>query len=411
MLAAIVFVWLMGRFGGPSVSVGGSSYRVHVTVPDTEGLAKKSDVLTRGVKVGEVSAINIHGRTADIALSMLPRYRPIPAAARVRVGQKTLLGEAYVELTPPRRPGPSVPDGGRLAASSITDAVELDEALSAVGARARPAVRSSLGTFARGARSPVTSERLSATLGRLDGLTGQLRNLTSTLHGQSRTVAALVTDARPVLGELGDRQRQITDIVTAGRQTLAALGQRRTDLQTGLEQVPRTLVVARRSLVTLRPLLVEARPLLSDLRRAAPALTLALNDLRPVSTDAATVLARIGRLRRSADPVLKLAGPVIAEARPVARRLDPTLANLVPIVDYLEPRKKVLAAWFSQTAAFSQQGDAKGKFVRFGIFVDPATASSGNGSSQGNAYPAPGDQASNAPYARGSYPQLRAYMP
>ena len=409
-VSSILFVILMDRFGGPSFG-GGPAYSVSASFTDTQGLAKKSDVLQRGVKVGEVGAITVEGDRAKVRLELQERYAPVDRAATVRVGQKTVLGEAYVDLVPGSRRAGTLADGATIAAARVVPAVELDEALGALDEPALASMRSVLKTFSRGAGDPEAAERVNATVGELDTLTGELRRLTSTLKGQERTIAGSVQDSRTVLAELGRRESQLVRIVSGARATLGALAARQEALDGGLRELPRVLSTAQGTLAKARPLLVEARPLLRDLRAAAPALTPAVRDLRPVARDATRVLAGLPRLARVALPVLDRADGVVAVARPAARALDPALANLVPIVDYLAPRRRTLAAWFSQTAALGKQGDAKGRWARFFIFVDPQTGFASPGNLRSNSYTPPDDAENPQPYKAGSYPRLLPYKP
>ena len=410
LAAGALFLTLSSRFGGPSL-VRTSTYELTAMFADTQGLAKKSDVLVRGVKVGEVGAIDVRDGLAHVRLDLQPRYAPVDRAATVRVAQKTVLGEAYVNLIPSRRSSDPLPDGSKLARENVLASVELDEALGALDEPARRDLTSMLDTLARGAADPATADRVNATLGEIDSLTGALRRLTATLKGQESTITATVQDSRIVLRELGRREEQVTRIVSDGRATLEALGGRQRALDAGLRELPQLLVSARTTLDEARPLLREARPLVDDLRRAAPALTPAIADLRPVAGDGASLVRGLPRLARTAVPVLRRADGVVKAARPVARALSPTFANLVPAVRYVEPRRRALAAWFSQTAGLGRQGDAKGRWARFFIFVDPQTAAGIPGPRQGNAYTPPDDALNNQAHKPGSYSRLLPFKP
>lgn len=404
-----LFVWLMGRFGGPALELG-DPYRLSAVVADSQGLARKSDVLVRGVKVGEVRAIERDGARAIMSFDLERRYAPVRSSTTLRIGQKTVLGEAYVDLVPGRK-GPELRDGSRLAPDAVRPTVELDEALEALDGRAEASLQRMLPTYARGAAAPETSRRMGETLVRLRQLTTQLRGLGETLEGQGETIAGGVVDTRSVLSRLAGRERVLTELVASGRTTLEAVAAQRAGLAAGMVELPRLLRTARATLSEARPLLVEARPLLGDLRAAAPSLSAGLTDLDPVAVSARRVLRGLPKLNRTALPILARVRPVVVAARPVARLLGPTLANLVPLVRYLEPRANTLAAWFANTAAIGLNGDAKGSWVRFQIFVENGTATGIPGTLRHNAYTEPGDAADNQPYVPGAYPRLSAARP
>ena len=52
-------------------------------------------------------------------MNLKQRYAPIPADTRAIVRLKTLLGEAYVELSTGTHSGPQLPDGGTIARSQV----------------------------------------------------------------------------------------------------------------------------------------------------------------------------------------------------------------------------------------------------------------------------------------------------
>src|SRR3954454_2855478 len=128
-IAAIaLFLFFMSRFGGPSVRLS-SPYEVSALVPDSEGLAARSDVLDRGVKVGEVEGVDVQGDAALVKLAIDGDYAPLPSDSTVRVAQKTLFGESYIDLGMGKQ-ATSLPDGTRLAPSEVLPAaVDIDEAL------------------------------------------------------------------------------------------------------------------------------------------------------------------------------------------------------------------------------------------------------------------------------------------
>lgn len=409
--ATAIFLYLMDRFGGPSMSFS-EPYSLVAGIPDTQGLAKKSDVLVRGVKVGEVQSIDVDGGDrAQVTLAIGDEYAPVRRSATVRVGQKTVLGEAYVDLDPGTRSEPPLADGARLPAAQVLPAVELDEALAALDADGRRSLRGMLRTFGRGARSPETAQRVGATASRLAELTRQLRRLGVALRGQDGDLARLVLDSRTVLGELADREARVNRLVADGSATLGALAAHDASLREGIAEMPRLLAAARRTLGQAQPLLREGRPLLADLERAAEPLDSAFEDLRPVADSARRVLARLPALNRTAIPFLRRARPVVEAARPVARRLTPALGNLITAVRYLEPRRNTLSAWFSNTADMGLNGDEKGSWVRFFIFAEHGTGFGAPGAFRNNAYTTPNDGDDLQPHRPGSYPRLRAAMP
>lgn len=408
-LAGVVTMVLSDRFGGPAIPLG-DSYRLSVSIRDSRDLSKKSDVSVRGVKVGAVEQIETAGDRAEVTMTIDRDKTSVWRDAAVRVGQKTVLGEAYVELSPGHASAGQLPDGGRI--SRVRPSVDVDDALTALNAPARRDLRSLLLSAARGARSPRTPARFAETLRRTSALVSELRRLTSVLAGQNSDIAGFVTDSGIVLGELGRRERSLRTIVSSGRATFAALDTQRAALQAGLTELGPLLESGRAVLRDARPLLTDARPLMADLRTAAPELSAALKDLGPFADDVRRTLLGLPRLTRAAVPVLEQALPLITAARPAARQLDPALANLVPIVRYLKRHRASLAAFFANSADLQgSERDSKGIWVRFFLFLENGTAfAQTNGKFENNAYAA-GDARNNKAYNPGAYQRLTPYRP
>jgi phospholipid/cholesterol/gamma-HCH transport system substrate-binding protein len=411
LVAAAIFIYLMGRFGGPSVNLS-DAYEVSATIPDTQGLAVKSEVLVRGVKVGEVQEITDEGAAARVKFAIQSRYAPLGEDATVRVGQKTLLGESFVDLDRGHVARGRLADGAELASSRVQPTVEIDEALASLGPQTRAHMRSLLASTGEGAVSPGTNARVDQSVEGLARTVDSLHKLSRTLRDQRTDIAGTVQDSRVVLRALGSREAQLRAIVSRARRTLEATASSGRELRAGMTDLPDLLASTQRTLSDAQPLLKEARPLVANLANAAPALTPALEDLRPVARSATRVIDGLGPLNGVAVPFLRKARPVVDLARPVARGSDPAIRNLVSMVAYLSPRKNTISSWFANTGDLGLNGDTQGSWARFFIFVDPMTAFGRKSSGvENNAYTSPDDAASNRSYGRGGYPRLRAYEP
>jgi phospholipid/cholesterol/gamma-HCH transport system substrate-binding protein len=409
-IAVALFVYLSGRFGGPTIQFS-KPYLVSAQLPDSKELAVRSDVLDRGVRVGQVEAISLRGNRALVTFSIDRRYAPLHRGASIQVAEKTLLGESFIALDPGPRAAPALRSGTMLSPSQVLPAsVEIDQALNALDPRAIAHLKGILAATATGVGAPGASQQVAATLAALPALTSHLRQLAAILAGQEAQIASGVIDTHTVLNELGERQQQLAAIVSGARATLAALDYRTRALGSGLGQLPVLLSTARRTLHDARPLLLSARPLLSDLRMAAPPLARALEALPPVTGGANTLLDRLPSFDDSVVPFLAALRPVLALLDPTGVALGPALRNLVTIAAYLSARKNTFTAWFANTEGLGQQGDAKGKFARFFIFMEPGTSSGIKGGDyQSNPYTAPNDALHNEPYS--GYPRLEPYNP
>ena len=405
-----VFLVLLARFGGPTIRLS-EPYFVTATFKDIQGLAVRSDVLVRGVRAGQVEDIERRGGIALLTLRIDSDGVTVRRGATVRTGQKTLLGEAYVDLDPGPAKAPALPDRTSLPVSATLDAVELDEALDALDAPARTPLTAAVREAGEGAQDPETAVQVSATVGELRATVAQVRRLGDTLREQDAEVAGAVRDGRAVLEEAAGAEAALRSLVADAATTLTALTSSDAALRATARELPATLTDVRATLDAAEPLLREARPLTRDLSAAAPALTRALRAAPRTARELDAILRRAPRLRAAAEPALRRLRSIVPAARATARGLGPVLGDLVPAIHYLAPREKTIAAWFANTADLGLNGDAKGSWARFFIFMDPLSGFGAPQARSGNAYTLPGDAAANQPYRKGDYPQLRRAAP
>jgi phospholipid/cholesterol/gamma-HCH transport system substrate-binding protein len=407
--AAALFLFFLARFGGPSLDLG-SDYTLTAAFPDTSGLSVRSEVLDRGVHVGEVQSIDVEGSRALVTVSLDDAIAPVHRDATMRVGEKTLFGESFVDLDPGRTGSGELDSGSTLQASQVLSGpVDVDEALKVLNAPARRNLQDVLGTLGESAAAPGAEEEISQTYGQLANLTARLRGLADTLHGQEGQIATGVNDANTVFRTLGVREGQIRQIVSGARATLGALARQRDSLRAGIAELPALLESARSTLLDVRPLLTEARPVTRHLAAAAPALGAALNDVPATVRSANSLLDGVPELRQVALPFLSETSGVLSLARPAEGPLSVAMRNLVPIVRFLSRRRDTIAAWFSNTGDLGSHRDSTGYFARFFVSFEPGSGFGTKGQFQNNSYTRPHDAAHNQPYS--GYPRLMPYQP
>lgn len=102
-----------------------SYYYVNAILPRAgQQLELEADVRIRGVKVGEVSNIQLRGRKAVVTLRIDEPYK-VPRDARAFIGIKTLLGERFVGLSfPPHDHGPYLADGSTITRTVVGPEIE-----------------------------------------------------------------------------------------------------------------------------------------------------------------------------------------------------------------------------------------------------------------------------------------------
>src|SRR3982751_6885953 len=132
----LLFLWL--AFGGP-IPFQPQGYQFKINFPEATQLANEDDVRISGVPVGMVKKIEPKRGLSQATIQLDTKYAPLPKNSRAILRQKTLLGETYVELTPGRPGGPTIPEGGSLPTGQVSPTVELDEIFRAFDPKTRRA--------------------------------------------------------------------------------------------------------------------------------------------------------------------------------------------------------------------------------------------------------------------------------
>ena len=97
-----------------ATGTGDDGYEVTIQLADVGNLVTNSEVKVNDKTVGTVKSIELDGWNATIKVGILDTVR-LPADAEARIGQKSLLGSEYVEL--------SAPDSERSTAAKNSPAV------------------------------------------------------------------------------------------------------------------------------------------------------------------------------------------------------------------------------------------------------------------------------------------------
>ncbi len=108
-LLVFVFITLVGvsyvgaRYARLDKLVYDSSYQVNAQFAQSGGIFTGAEVTYRGVRVGQVSDMRLTRDGVDVVLSIDKGQDQIPADTLALVGNKSAVGEQYVDLEPQHR--------------------------------------------------------------------------------------------------------------------------------------------------------------------------------------------------------------------------------------------------------------------------------------------------------------------
>jgi virulence factor Mce-like protein len=342
----IIFVWT--QFGG-TIPFAAQGYRVHALFQETGLLVPNADVRISGVNVGKVATVQARGVNSLVTMNIRPQYAPIPVDTSAILREKTLLGEAYVSLSPGNGAGRKFPDGGTIPTSHIQQAQQLDQVLGSFDAQ----TQRNLQTLLNGTGQALAGrgQDLNDTLGNLDPAVTELSAVVGVLNQQQGNLRQVINSGATVLNTLGNRRADLQSLITAGDQVLSATAQRNAQLTATVNALPPFLSELRTTLGTLNTTLGIAAPSLRALRPVAPLLTPALRELTSVSGSALQLL-------HAAPPVLTAAAralPVIASFtrafKPAVDALLPAGEQIIPVINLIAQHKQELVTAMANLAA------------------------------------------------------------
>jgi virulence factor Mce-like protein len=374
----LLFVWV--AFGGPT-PLSASGYKVKLPMTQINQLAEQSQIKISGVEVGRVSNVELgegaQKYDAIVTLEIDPEYAPIPRDTRAILRAKSLLGEAYVELTPGDKRNGMLPDGGSLPAAQVAQSVQLDEIFRTFDAKTREAFKqgaldSAIATNGRGAT-------LNQTLGVLPGTLDELDDVLTILNGQEEDVTKLIRNTGVVFDALSKRQGQLSSLITNTNTVFRTTAARDAELQDFFRIFPTFLRESRLTQERLGDFSQVGTPVMRKFTPVARA-------LRPVLNASIELDPQVTRLYRNLRPIIRkapvafpsLRGFLDNEAPRLLARLPDYLAELNPLVETIGYYRRELTAFLANLAASTNAGaDYQGrvtKFVRAGITLGPETS-------------------------------------
>jgi phospholipid/cholesterol/gamma-HCH transport system substrate-binding protein len=348
-IGLIIFVWT--QFGG-TIPFAAQGWRINALFKETGLLVPNADVRISGVNVGKVVSVQAKGVYSYVTMDINQQFAPLPVDTRAILRQKTLLGEAYVQLSLGTGSGPKFHDGGTIPASQIEPSQQLDQVLASFNTTTQHNLQALLnGTYASLAGR---GEDLNNAIGNLDPFLTELSALVGALNDQQSNVTELISNGATVLNTLGSRTTDLQSLVTAGNEVMSATAARNAALTATVNSLPPFLTELRTTLGTLSGTLRIAKPSLDSLRPVAGLLTPALTELIALSGPAVSLLHQAPALLHDAIVALPSITSFTNTFHPAIDQLLPAAQQLAPVIGFVGLYNKELVAAMANLAATLQ---------------------------------------------------------
>jgi phospholipid/cholesterol/gamma-HCH transport system substrate-binding protein len=342
----MIFVWV--QFGG-SVPLAAQGYRVKAVFNETGLLVPNADVRIAGVNVGKVVSVSSEGVKSLVTVDLDAKYSPIPADTRAILREKTLLGEAYVELSTGNRSGPKLKDGGTIPNAQVASTQQLDQVLNSF----TPPVQKNYQNFLEGTGKALKGQgqNLNDAFGNLDSTATELNELAGVLNAQGANLKTTIRDSGTVLTALGDRGQDLQNLISQGDKVLGTTSAVNRNLTATVNAFPPFLAQLRTTLVKLNTTLAVAKPSLDALKPVTPLLRPALADLTSLSGPLVSLLKRAPSVLREAKAVEPDITTFTQDLMPVADALLPAAQQLAPVINIVSDYRSQLVLGMVDLAA------------------------------------------------------------
>ena len=400
----LLFVWV--AFGGPT-PLAARGYEVKLPLTQVGQLAEQSQVDISGIEVGRVKSIDLgegsEEGSAIITLDIEPEYAPIPEDTRAILRAKSLLGEAYIELTPGDKRDGMLQDGGQLPPAQVAKSVQLDEIFRTFDEKTRQAfmqgaIDNSIAMSGRGAT-------LNQTIGVLPGTLLSLDDVLQILNDQDEEVSKLIKNTGVVFDAISKRQGELSGMIRNTNTVFTTLADRDEELKDFFRVFPTFAGESAATQDRLGDFSEFATPVVRKLVPVAEQLSptfKASARLAPVSKRLYTNLKPVIRKAPEAFPSLRAF--LDEDAPTLLARVPDYFAEFNPFLQSASLYRKELAATIGNAAAATNASGNYGagvqvNYVRAGIRLGPesyAAFPTGNSSARSNPYTAAGQNASFA---------------
>jgi phospholipid/cholesterol/gamma-HCH transport system substrate-binding protein len=344
--AILLFLWI--TFGG-SVPLRPHPYQFKVSIPQASSLALQSDVRTSGISVGRVvgKKEDPKGNRVVATIELKHDFAPIRRDAHAMLRQKSLLGEAYVELTPGSSSAPKLQEGATLPARQVRPNVTFDQILEALDPQTRQFFRIWQQQLARGVSGH--GEDLNGFFGNLPQFTGSGADLFAQLDAERRPLGQLVRGTGQVFSALSRDNGRLRDLVTNSATVFRTTAAQNRALARSFEIFPTFLRESRFTLNRLESFSRDTDPLIQELRPSVRDLRPTLAAARKLAPDLRTLFNRLGVGSSSLIDVSEKGFPATSDT---LRATAPLLNELWPFLSQLNPSLQFIGLYSATVADF-----------------------------------------------------------
>jgi phospholipid/cholesterol/gamma-HCH transport system substrate-binding protein len=270
-----------------------------------------------GIKVGEVSGVNLENGHAVVSMDVDNKYAPlIHHNASLLLRPKTGLNDMVVEVDPGTQATPQVEEGSTIPLASTQPQVNPDEFLAALDADTQQFLKLLLANGAE-ALDPAKGRdvKLSNALRRLDPFARDIARISGALAVRRQNIANSIHNFQLLSTELGNRDQDLVDFVDSSDAVLASFAKEQASIRSAVRELPGTLKESKGALTSANDLALQSGPALKKLLPGSRATGAALRSLRPLFQQTA------GPIQNQIRPFTKQVASPVTHVRQISQGL------------------------------------------------------------------------------------------
>jgi phospholipid/cholesterol/gamma-HCH transport system substrate-binding protein len=247
----------------------------------TPGQGQSVDIA--GIKVGEVSGVELQDGHAVVSMELDNKYAPlIHTNASLLLRPKTGLNDMVVEVDPGTQSAPEIKEDSTVPLANTQPQVNPDEFLASLDADTQQFLKLLLANGAE-ALDPAKGRdvELSNALRRLDPFARDISRISGALAARRENVANSIHNFQLLSTELGNRDQDLVNFVDSSNAVLASFAKEQGSIRSAVRELPPTLQQAKGALTSANNLALQSGPALKKLIPGAKATGPALRALRP----------------------------------------------------------------------------------------------------------------------------------
>jgi phospholipid/cholesterol/gamma-HCH transport system substrate-binding protein len=275
----------------------------------TPGQGQSVDIA--GIKVGEVTGVNLENGHAVVSMEVDNKYAPlIHEDSSLLLRPKTGLNDMVVEVDPGSQSSPRVKEGSTVPLASTQPNVQPDEFLASLDADTQQFLKLLLSGGAE-ALDPAQGRgvRLSNALRRLDPLARDISRISGALAQRRQNIASSIHNFQLLSTELGNKDQDLANFVDSSDAALASFAREQASIQGAIKELPGTLQATKGALTSANAFALQSGPALKKSLPGSRATGAALRALRPLFQQTAGPIQNQIRpfTKQVASPVTHLA--------------------------------------------------------------------------------------------------------